>query len=76
LQIGSGTISLILSLLLILLGYPILPVNIIVILLSVALLVIGVERIASGIVNVVLFLSLQKTKKSSSRRRKVAPFTT
>lgn len=74
-QIGSGTISLILSILLILLGYPILSVNIIVILLSVALLVIGVERIASGIVVVVLSSSLQKTKKSSSRRRKVTPFT-
>jgi hypothetical protein len=60
---------------LILLGYPILSVNIIVILLSVALLVIGVERIASGIVVVVLTSSLQKTKKSSSRRRKVTPFT-
>lgn len=56
-------------------GYPILSVNIIVILLSVALLVIGVERIASGIVVVVLSSSLQKTKKSSSRRRKVTPFT-
>lgn len=56
-------------------GYPILSVNIIVILLSVALLVIGVERIASGIVDVVLSSSLQKTKESSSRRRKVAPFT-
>jgi Short repeat of unknown function (DUF308) len=44
-------------------------------LLSVALLVIGVERIASGIVDVVLSSSLQKTKESSSRRRKVAPFT-
>jgi hypothetical protein len=37
-------------------------VNIIVILLSVALLVIGVERIASGIVDVVLSSSLQKAK--------------
>jgi hypothetical protein len=44
------------------LGYPILSVNIIVILLSVALLVIGVERIASGIVDVVLSSSLQKAK--------------
>jgi hypothetical protein len=50
-------------------------VNIIVILLSVALLVIGVEIIASGIVVVVLSSSLQKTKKSSGRRKKVTPFT-
>jgi hypothetical protein len=74
LQIGSGTASLILSILLIVLGYPILSVKIIVILLSVALLVIGVERIASGIVAVVLSSSLQRTK-TSGRRRKVTPFT-
>jgi uncharacterized membrane protein HdeD (DUF308 family) len=36
--------------------------------------IIGVERIASGIVAVVLSSSLQRTK-TSGRRRKVTPFT-
>ena len=45
----------------------------IIILLSVVLLVIGVERIASGVVVVVLSSSLQKTK--SGRSIKVTPFT-
>ena len=72
-QIGSGIISLILSTLLIVVGYPVLSENTIIILLSVALLVIGVERIASGILLVVLSSSLQQAK--SDRRRKVTPFT-
>jgi uncharacterized membrane protein HdeD (DUF308 family) len=73
LQIGSGVISLILSILLIVIGYPVLSANTIIILLSVVLLVIGVERIASGILLVVLSPSLQQAK--SGRRRKVTPFT-
>ena len=79
LQIGSGIISLILSiLLLIAVEYSVLTVNTIILLLSITLLTIGVERIATGIMLLTLYSSLPKTattEKRSGRNKKVTPFT-
>jgi uncharacterized membrane protein len=49
LQIIDGAISLILSAILIVLGFPIVDPVIIITLLSIALLAIGIERVATGI---------------------------
>lgn len=49
LQIASGIISLSLSVLAIVLGYPTIALSTIITLLSVILLAIGVERVATGI---------------------------
>jgi hypothetical protein len=71
--------SLILSiLLLIAVEYSVLTVNTIILLLSITLLTIGVERVATGIMLLILYSSLPKTtttKKPSSRSKKVTPFT-
>src|ERR671918_1405750 len=80
LQIGSGIISLILSiLLLIAVGYSVLAENTIILLLSITLLTIGAERVATGIMLLILYSSLPKTaattKKPSDRSKKIAPFT-
>jgi uncharacterized membrane protein HdeD (DUF308 family) len=80
LQIGSGIISLILSiLLLIAVEYSVLTVNTIILLLSITLLTIGAERVATGIMLMRLYSSLLKTTSSStkpsSRSKKVTPFT-
>ena len=80
LQIGSGIISLILSiLLLIAVEYSVLTVNTIILLLSITLLTIGAERVATGIMLLMLYSSLPKTaattKKPSDRSKKIAPFT-
>ena len=80
LQIGSGIISLILSILLLLaVEYSILTVNTIILLLSITLLTIGAERVATGIMFLRLYSSLPKTaattKKPSGRSKKVTPFT-
>jgi uncharacterized membrane protein HdeD (DUF308 family) len=81
LQIGSGIISLILSILVLLaVEYSVLTVNTIILLLSITLLTIGAERVASGIMLLILYSSLPKTaatttKKPSDRSKKVAPFT-
>ena len=79
LQIGSGIISLILSiLLLIAVEYSVLTVNTIILLLSITLLTIGAERVATGIMLLILYSSLPKTattKKPSGRSKKVTPFT-
>ena len=78
-QIGSGIISLILSiLLLIAVEYSVLTVNAIILLLSITLLTIGVERVATGIMLLILYSSLPKTattKKPSGQSKKVTPFT-
>ena len=60
--------------LLIVLEYPILAANTITILLSIALLTTGVERIASGIMLLMLPSPLQTTK-PLGRSRKVTPYT-
>ena len=79
LQIGSGIISLILSiLLLIAVEYYVLTVNTVILLLSITLLTIGAERVATGIMLLILYSSLPKTattKKPSGRSKKVTPFT-
>jgi uncharacterized membrane protein HdeD (DUF308 family) len=80
LQIGSGIISLILSILLLLaVEYSVLTVNTIILLLSITLLTIGAERVATGIMLLMLYSSLPKTaattKKPSDRSKKIAPFT-
>jgi uncharacterized membrane protein HdeD (DUF308 family) len=80
LQIVSGIISLILSiLLLIAVEYSVLTVNTIILLLSITLLTIGVERVATGIMLLKLYSSLPKTaattEKPSGRSKKVTPFT-
>jgi hypothetical protein len=65
-----------LSMLLIIMVYPILAVDTIIILLSITLLTIGVERIASGTVLLtILSSSLQTAKPSRRSRKKVTPFT-
>jgi hypothetical protein len=80
LQIGSGIISLILSILLLLaVEYSVLTVNIIILLLSITLLTIGAERVATGIMLLILYSSLPKTTtatatKPSGRSKKVTPF--
>ena len=83
LQIASGIISLTLSiLLLIAVEYSVLTVNTIILLLSVTLLTIGIERVATGIMLLTLYSALPKTKttttttiRPSSRSKKVTPFT-
>ena len=84
LQIGSGIIPLILSiLLLIAVEYSVLAENTIILLLSITLLTIGAERVATGIMLLILYSSLPKitttttttTKKPSGRSKKVTPFT-
>jgi hypothetical protein len=89
LQIGTGIISLILSIILsLVVGYSVLTENTIILLLSITLLTIGVERAATGIMLVILYSSLPKTttaaaaatpttttKKPSGRSKKVTPFT-
>ncbi|MGH9989835.1 MAG: hypothetical protein ACREAS_05290 [Nitrososphaera sp.] len=83
-QIGSGIISLILSiLLLIAVEYSVLTENTVILLLSITLLTIGVERVATGIMLLLLYSSLPRTatatttttKKPSGRSKKVTPFT-
>ena len=83
LQIASGIISLTLSiLLLIAVEYSVLTVNTIILLLSITLLTIGVERVATGIMLLTLYSSLPKTaaaaattEKPSGRSKRVTPFT-
>ena len=80
LQIGSGIISLILSiLLLIAVEYSVLTANTIILLLSITLLTIGAERVATGIMLMGLYSSLPKKTTSSTmppgRSKKVTPFT-
>ena len=82
LQIGSGIISLTLSiLLLIAVEYSVLTVATIILLLSITLLTIGVERVATGIMLLTLYSSLPKTaattitEKPSGRSKRVTPFT-
>jgi uncharacterized membrane protein AbrB (regulator of aidB expression) len=65
--------------------YSVLTTNTIILLLSITLLTIGVERVATGIMLLILYSSLPKTttttttttttKKPSGRSKKVTPFT-
>src|ERR671919_2798163 len=70
LQIASGIISLILSiLLLIAVEYSVLTVNAIILLLSITLLTIGVERVATGIMLLILYSSLPKTAAAATTEK-------
>ncbi|MFL6512991.1 MAG: hypothetical protein ACJ70X_08595, partial [Nitrososphaera sp.] len=75
LQIGSGIISLILSIYLLAIHFPVLVVNTIITLLSITLLTIGVERVATGIMLLKLYSSLPKAKRQSGRSKKATPLT-
>jgi hypothetical protein len=83
LQIGSGIIALTLSIILLLVvEYSVLAENTLILLLSITLLTIGVERVATGIMLLLFYSSLPKTttaaattKKPSGRSKKVTPFT-
>ncbi len=75
-QIVSGAISLILSTLLIVTGFPIIAAGSIILLLSIILLTIGIERVATGIMLLKLYSSLPTTTaKPSGRSKKTTPFT-
>ena len=86
-QIVSGAISLTLSTLLIVIGFPIIAAGNVILLLSIILLTIGIERVATGIMLLRLYSSLPTaptaatssssttTKKPSGRSKKVTPFT-
>ena len=84
-QIGGGIISVTLSIILLLVvGYSVLAENTLILLLSITLLTIGVERVATGIMLLILYSYLPKTttrnnnnnnKKRSGRSKKVTPFT-
>src|SRR5918911_290479 len=77
LQIGSGAVSLILSTLLITVGFPIIAAGSITLLLSIILLTIGIERVATGIMLLKLYASLRRTTptKITDRSKKTSPFT-
>lgn len=78
LQIGSGAVSLILSTLLIVLGFPIISGGTIILTLSIILWAIGIERVATGIMLLKLYSSLpatMTTAKPAGRSRKTTPFT-
>lgn len=78
LQIGSGAVSLILSTLLIVLGFPIISGGTIILTLSIILWAIGIERVATGIMLLKLYSSLSATTttaKPAGRSRKTTPFT-
>ena len=78
LQIGSGAVSLILSTLLIVLGFPIIAGGTIILLLSIILWAIGIERVATGIMLLKLYSSLSAsttTTKPAGRSKKTTPFT-
>jgi len=77
LQIGSGAVSLILSTLLITIGFPIIAAGSITLLLSIILLTIGIERVATGIMLLKLYASLRRTTstKKTDRSKKTTPFT-
>ena len=83
LQIGGGAVSLILSTLLIVLGFPIISGGTIILLLSIILMAIGIERVATGIMLLKLYSSLPTTTtstmtttaKPAGRSKKTTPFT-
>jgi uncharacterized membrane protein HdeD (DUF308 family) len=69
-------ISLTLSILLLLTQFPVLAINTIIVLLSISLLTVGAERVASGIMLIRSYSSLpESTIRLSSRSKKVTPYT-
>ena len=77
LQIGSGAICLILSSLLIAVGFPVIAAGSIILLLSIILFAIGIERVATGIMLLKLYSSLPTTTttKPKGRSKKTTPLT-
>lgn len=75
LQIGSGIISLTLSMYLLAIHFPVLEIYTIITLLSITLLTIGIERVATGILLLKLYSSLPKATRSSGRSKKITPIT-
>ncbi|HZD34137.1 MAG TPA: hypothetical protein VE130_02945 [Nitrososphaeraceae archaeon] len=72
LQIGIGIISLILSVIAILLGYPALELSTIITILSIVLLFIGVERVVTGWMLIRLYAKSSQSKKALSRTKKLS----
>ena len=76
LQIVSGAICLILSSLLIAVGFPLIAAGSIILLLSIILFAIGIERVATGIMLLKLYSSLPTTTtKPKGRSKKTTPLT-
>jgi len=77
LQIGSGAICLILSSLLIAVGFPVIAAGSIILLLSIILFAIGIERVATGIMLLKLYspLPTTTTTKPKGRSKKTTPLT-
>lgn len=72
LQIGIGIISLILSVIAILLGYPTLDLPTIITILSIVLLLIGVERVVTGWILIRVFAKSSQSKEALSRTKKLS----
>ena len=72
LQIGIGIISLILSVIAILLGYPTLELSTIITILSIVLLFIGVERVVTGWMLIRIFAKSPQSKEALSRTKKLS----
>lgn len=75
LQIGSGIISLTLSMYLLGIHFPVHEIYTILTLLSITLLTIGVERVATGILLLMLYSSLPRATRPSGRSKKITPLT-
>lgn len=71
-QVGSGIISLSLSAIAILLGFPTLELSTIVTLLSIVLLTIGVERVVTGWMLIRLSAYSSQSKEALSRTKKLS----
>jgi hypothetical protein len=76
-QIGSGAVCLILSTLLITVGFPLIAAGSIILLLSIILFAIGIERVATGVMLLKLYSSLPTTTttKAKGRSKKTTPLT-
>jgi hypothetical protein len=72
LQIGIGIISLILSVIAILLGYPTLELSTVITILSIVLLFIGVERVVTGWMLIRLYAKSSQSKEALSRTKKLS----
>jgi hypothetical protein len=72
LQVGSGIISLSLSVIAILLGFPTLQLSTIITILSIVLLTIGVERVVTGWMLIHLSANSSQSKVALSRTKKLS----
>ncbi|MGB7960853.1 MAG: hypothetical protein WCF46_13255, partial [Nitrososphaeraceae archaeon] len=69
---GSGIISLTLSVLAIILGFPTLQISTIITILSIVLLTIGVERVVTGWILIHLSSNLTQSREASNSTRKLS----